>query len=87
MCGVDAVGGEAVCEGVAEVAGMQDEDVVAGFGEVGRDEVPAYGAAAGDDERLGGGGGGLEEFAEEREGFAEGGDERGADVGLAEGSS
>jgi hypothetical protein len=41
---VRAVGLEAVGEGAAEVAGVKDESVVAGLGEVGGDEVPAESA-------------------------------------------
>ena len=61
---------------------MQDEDFVARLDEVCGNEVPAKCSGAGDDEGLRGGRGCLEEFAEQCEGFAKGGDEGGADVGL-----
>ena len=83
--GSDAVGLEAVGEGVGKVAGVQDEDVFVALGKVGSNEVPAEGAAAGDDEGLRGGVGGEEELAEHGEGVAEGGDEGGGDVGFAVG--
>lgn len=72
VCAVDA---EAVCEGVAEITSVKDEDVVSWLGEVGGDKIPAEGSRARDDEWLGVFRGGLEEFAEHGEGLAEGLDE------------
>lgn len=74
---------EAIGEGVGEVSGMEDEDFFTPLCQVGGDEVPAERATAGDDEGLGGRVLGDEEFAEHREGFTEGGDERGGDVRFA----
>ncbi len=79
---MDTVRFEAICEAVCEVAGVQDEDVVAGFGEIGSDLIPAECAGAGENEGLRGGRGGLEEFAEELEGVGECVDEGHADVGF-----
>ncbi len=83
---VGAVGGEAGAESVAEVAGIQDEGVLAALDQVGGDKVPAEGAAAGNDEGLCGGVGGLEELAGEGDGLAEDLDEAGSNVALTGGS-
>ena len=74
---------EAVGEAVAEVAGAEDQHVLAGLDQVGGHNVPAQGAGARDDEGLRRGVGGLEELAQHRDGVAEGGDEAGSDMGLA----
>lgn len=80
---VGAVLGQAVGEAVAKVARAQDQGVLAGLDQVGRDQVPAQGAGAVDDEGLGVGVGGLDDLAEEGEGLAKGLDEASADVALA----
>ena len=81
--GPHAVRLEAVGERVREVARVQDQHVLVPLRQVGRHQVPAQGAAAGDDERLGVRPHGLEQLAEHGEGVAEGVHERHADVGLA----
>lgn len=43
---LDAVGLEAIGKGVCEVAGVKDEDVVAGLHQVRCHEVPAQGAGS-----------------------------------------
>lgn len=52
LCGLHAVGLQAVGERVGEVAGVQDEGLIAGLAQVGSNLVPAQGAGAGDDEGL-----------------------------------
>lgn len=78
---------KALAEGVAEVAGVEDEGVLAALNQVGGDEIPAQCAASGDDEGLRGGVGGLEELADESQGLAEDLDEAGSDVALTGGVS
>lgn len=80
---VCAVGLQAGGVGVAEVAGVEDESVLALLDQVGRDHVPAEGTGARDDERLGSGVGRLEELPDELQGLAEGLDEARADMALA----
>jgi hypothetical protein len=58
-----AVALETLAEGVAEVAGVEDQGVLAALDQVGGDQVPAQGATTSDDEGLCGGVGGLEELA------------------------
>lgn len=77
---VGAVGGEAVGEAIAKVASAQDEDIVAGLGQVGGNEIPTESTRAGDDEGLSRGVGGLEELSGQGEGLSKDGDERGSDM-------
>ena len=79
---VGAVGFEALAEGIAEVASVEDESILTPLDQVGGDKVPSEGSAAGDDEGLSGRGGGLEELAGESQGLAEDLDEAGCDVAL-----
>ena len=79
---VDAVSLKAVGEGIGKVAGVQDKDVVARFGQVGGYEVPAEGTAAGDDEGLRGWVAGLEYFAQHLQCLSEDVDKGHADVGF-----
>ena len=81
---VGAVDAQAVGKAVAEVAGPEHEDVLAGLDQVGGHEIPAEGTRAGQDEGLRGGVGGLEELAEHRQRLAKGRDEAGTDMALAE---
>lgn len=62
---VGSVGLEALTEGVAEVAGVQNEGVLATLDQVGGDKIPAESTTAGNEEGLRGGRGRLEELAEE----------------------
>lgn len=80
---VGAVHAQAVGKAVAEVAGPEHEDVLAGLDQVGSHEIPAQRARAGDDEGLGGGVGGLEELAQHRQRLAEGCDKARANMALA----
>lgn len=64
VCDIGSVGLEALTEGVTEVAGVEDECVLAALDQIGGDEVPAEGSTAGDEEWLCGFVGGLEEFAD-----------------------
>jgi hypothetical protein len=71
LCHLDAVRLEAVGEGIRKVAGVQDEDLIAGLDQVGGDLIPSEGAGAGDDNGLRGRVGGLEELAQVLEDLAE----------------
>ena len=85
LCGSHTVSLKAGGEGVAKVAGVQDESIVTAFDEIGGDEVPSERAGAGEDEGLGGRVCGLEELAEEFEGFTKRVHEGRADMALAGG--
>lgn len=78
---------ETLAEGVAEVAGVEDEGVLATLDQVGRDKIPPECAASGDDEWLRGGAGGLEELADKSQGLAEDLNEARSDVALTRGVS
>lgn len=58
-----AVGSEAIGETVAKVAGTKNENIVPGFGQVGRDKVPAKSSGARDDKWLRRWRRGLEQFS------------------------
>ena len=85
VCDVGSVGLEALAEGIAEVAGVEDEGVLATLDQVGGDKIPSEGSATGDDEGLRGRVGGLEELAGESQGLAEDLDEAGSDMALTAG--
>ena len=85
VCDVGAVGLETLAEGVAKVAGVEDEGVLAALDQVGGDKIPAKSSTSGDEEGLCGWGGGLEELADESQCLAEDLDEAGSDVALTGG--
>lgn len=80
---LDAVGLKAVCEAVGEVAGVQDEGLVAPLRQVDGNLVPAECTRTADHERLAVGVGGLEELPEHGQGLAEAVDERNGGMRLA----
>lgn len=71
LSGLDTVCLEAISEAVGKVAGVEDEDIISGFGQVGSDLIPSEGTRARDDEGLRGGVLGLEQLAEHGQGLAE----------------
>lgn len=80
-----SIGGQAVGEAVAEVAGLKNEDIVTGLDEVSGNEIPSESTGTGDDEGLRGRVGSLEELPELRKRVAEDRDEAGSDMALTVG--
>ena len=80
---IGTVKSQAVCEAVAKVSRVQEEDVLALLDQVRRDQIPTKSARSRDDKRLRAGVGRLEQFPQHRKRLAKDGDKTRSNVTLA----